>query len=904
MPDGYDLRSLLYERARRDERAECEQSLYAFIKAMWRTVEPAEPFVGGWVLEGWCEHLEAITDGRITRLLGNVPPGTTKSLTTDVFWPAWEWGPKNKPHLRYLCTAYASHLTERDNRRFRQVVSSDKYQSYWGDRFKLIGEAVGLITNDKTGWKLASSVGGVSTGERADRIIMDDPNRPPTDEDGGETSSVMRATGVWFREVMPDRLNNIKKSVIVVIQQRLAEIDVSGTILSLGLAPIADEWEPGDYVHYMVPMEYDPLRHCQTVLGWSDPRGLDDDGYFLDGLIERPDGKVELDPRSPLAERDGEIAWPERFDAGELARLKQLKGVFGWAGQYQQRPAPREGGIIKEEQWQLWGSEDLPPFGTCIASLDTAYKENESADYNALTVWAAFEHPETQRPKVILRHAWQVRCSLSELVKKVITTCFEHKVDTLVIEDKTRGGDVADEIYRMIGRREIKIVLINVNGSDKVSRLEAVEPLFANNVIYAPNTEWAQMVIEQVSVFPRGRRDDLCFVAGTRIATKRGAVPIEDVVCGDFVVTPMGWCRVAASSITGLREVYEARGLEGTKDHPVYTLDKGYCALHSINSHSMLSELTLCGLIRQILPKQWNSWVLFTAAWVGSDDITYLNREQMPVSAAPRDCMSQSGSIITEGRYRLGMRSITETMTRLTVILKTWSAYRKASIAATLRTTMSKDNWRIWTELDRLRLNGIGLEKVENGIASMPSQVFAKTGHQNHTRSLSRLAWSVSGVALDILHGALRRLGSVAQNVRAPLIHSSLARIRNSIRTMLRFMGCPQPIAVNGAGLSLPLKMAREPGDFVRMGALPHTFGTNTDCRVLPTHTLRPVYNLTVEGAGCYYANGILVHNCDTVSMGLGYLRKTGVAVRREEFDEAVRERRMYRKQPVALYDV
>src|SRR6185437_17008863 len=112
MPDGStNLRALLYEKARRDRKRAAERSLYDFIQLMWPIVEPENEFVGGWVLEGWCQHLEAVTDGRISRVLGNVPPGTTKSLTTDVFWPAWEWGPRNLPHLRYLCTAYGSHLT-------------------------------------------------------------------------------------------------------------------------------------------------------------------------------------------------------------------------------------------------------------------------------------------------------------------------------------------------------------------------------------------------------------------------------------------------------------------------------------------------------------------------------------------------------------------------------------------------------------------------------------------------------------------------------------------------------------------------------------------------------------------------------------------------------------------------
>src|SRR6185312_9457581 len=175
---------------------------------------------------------------------------------------------------------------------------------------------------------------------------------------------------------------------------------------------------------------------------------------------------------SPMAERQGEIAWPERFDPQSLGNLRTLKGVFAWAGQYQQLPMPRGGGIIKAEWWQLWEADDYPPFGTCVASLDTAYKIKQEADYNALTVWAGFAHPESGKPKLMLRDAWRARLSLSELLARVIKTCREHKVDTLLIEDATRGTDVQTEIYRIVGRREFQIVLIPPAG-DKAARLSA-----------------------------------------------------------------------------------------------------------------------------------------------------------------------------------------------------------------------------------------------------------------------------------------------------------------------------------------------------------------------------------------------------------------------------------------------
>ena len=101
------------------------QPLAGFVREAWHALEPGNAYVHGWHIEAICSHLEAVTDGRITRLLINVPPGTMKSLIVSVFWPAWEWGPKGQPSLRYLTTSYSETYAKRDSRRMRDLVSSE-----------------------------------------------------------------------------------------------------------------------------------------------------------------------------------------------------------------------------------------------------------------------------------------------------------------------------------------------------------------------------------------------------------------------------------------------------------------------------------------------------------------------------------------------------------------------------------------------------------------------------------------------------------------------------------------------------------------------------------------------------------------------------------------------------------
>src|SRR5262249_35008565 len=145
----------------------------------------------GWPLWAMCEHLEAVDAGEITRLLINIPPGHMKSLLTDVFFPAWQWGPRGKAHHRFIAFSYSAHLTERDNDRFRVLITSSEYQKLYGPLatrieqgertetvkgVELRNKTTLKVMNTATGWKLASSVGGVGTGERADILIVDDPH--------------------------------------------------------------------------------------------------------------------------------------------------------------------------------------------------------------------------------------------------------------------------------------------------------------------------------------------------------------------------------------------------------------------------------------------------------------------------------------------------------------------------------------------------------------------------------------------------------------------------------------------------------------------------------------------------------------------------------------------------------
>lgn len=322
------------------DRADSEASLREFIKLSWPILEPGREFVMGWHIDAICDHLQAVTRGEITRLLINVPPGCMKSLTTEVFWPAWEWGPRHRPDLRYVSASYSNDLTVRDNRRCRNLIKSEWYQSLWGNTFRLVGDqnAKMRFDTDYAGFKIATSVGGLGTGERGDRFIIDDPHNIKD----GESDAKRLAALLWFTETVPTRMNDPEKSSIVIIMQRVHDQDISGYILEKDLG----------YEHLMIPMEFEPDRKCYTCIGFEDPRS-----------------------------EDGELMWPERMTHAVLDRDKKVMGAYAVASQFQQRPSPRGGGMFHKDWFEIVDS--VPAKRETVRGWDLAASDIHTAAYTA-----------------------------------------------------------------------------------------------------------------------------------------------------------------------------------------------------------------------------------------------------------------------------------------------------------------------------------------------------------------------------------------------------------------------------------------------------------------------------------------------------------------------------------------
>lgn len=399
----------------RAERA--RRSLKEYIQEAWHVVEPSTTFVSGWHLEAICEHLEAISAGEIRNLVVNVPPRHMKSLAVSVFWPTWEW--INRPELRYIYSAYGQDLSVRDALKSRRLILSPWYQEHYGNNFSLTSDQnqKTRYDNDKTGYRIATGVGGMATGEGGDRLILDDPHKLADTHSDPAREEAIR----FWNETMSTRGNDPETVAKVVIMQRVHERDVTGDIL--------DKMEEGGehYEMLVLPAQYEPSVQLDLMklnrLGWEDPRKEQD-----------------------------ELLWPQRFSKQSISDLQVSLGDSA-SGQLQQRPTDISGGIFDREWWAMqnrWNqamrdyipaSNEPPNPNKVVArwiSWDMALKDKSTSAYNAMTVFEL-----TADYHVDVRYAWRDKLSFPKLIPIISDTAYQWNYDGklygVVVEDKAHG---------------------------------------------------------------------------------------------------------------------------------------------------------------------------------------------------------------------------------------------------------------------------------------------------------------------------------------------------------------------------------------------------------------------------------------------------------------------------------
>ncbi|WP_457105935.1 phage terminase large subunit [Methylobacterium sp. P5_C11] len=480
------------EQARRSAKAERERirtrcaSLASFVEEAWHVLEPNQPYVHGWHIEALCAHLEAITHGRFlalgleNRLLINVPPGTMKSLFVSVFWPAWEWGPCCLAGLRYLTTSYKEDFVKRDARRMRDLVSSAWYRALWPHvALSRSGEIsfANTATGSREGMPFASLTAG-----RGDRVIIDDPHSTETAESETERERTLRI----FRESVTTRLNDPARSAIVVIMQRLHERDVSGEILRLGLG----------YVHLMLPMEFEPDRACRTPI-FADPRTL-----------------------------DGELLFPERFPRAVVERDKVPLGAYAVAGQFQQRPAPREGGLFDRAGFGI--VDALPPIEKWVRAWDFAGTRKRPGADPDWTVGVRMGRGADKR--FYIADVVRVRETPGKVRQRLINTASQDgaAVGIRIPKDAGQAGIAQAEDY-VTALAGFIVSAVAPTGSKEVRAKPLSSQVEVGNVMLL-RASWNELFLEEVGLFPAGSHDDQVDAAADAFNELAGVAPGEGLI--------------------------------------------------------------------------------------------------------------------------------------------------------------------------------------------------------------------------------------------------------------------------------------------------------------------------------------------------------------------------------------
>lgn len=443
-------------------RRRCAKRFAQFVQDGWHVLEPAADLKWGWSLDAICDHLEAVHYGHILELLMNVPPGCMKSLLTGVFFPAWEWGPRARPDLRFLGTAHKDPLAIRDNMKCRRLIQSDWYQERWPLVLTSDQNAKTKFENDRTGFREAMAFTSM-TGSRGDRVLLDD----PLSVDDAKSEAALVAAELTFTESLPTRLNN-DKSAKIVIMQRLHERDTSGVILAKNLG----------YVHLMLPMEFEPERRCTTSIGFTDPRT-----------------------------EAGELLFPERFNAAQVEKLKAVMGSYAVAGQFQQRPAPREGGMFKRH-W--FGTAKALPLGTeLVRGWDLAASVGQNVAYTAGVKIGRY--PDG---RFVIANCCRDRLSAGGVRKLIRSTAESDGVECRVSLPQDPGQAGKDQSQNLVALLSGFRVRATPETGDKVTRAEPLSAQAeAGNVDIlrtgdAIRDAWIEPFLDELCTFPGSQFKD------------------------------------------------------------------------------------------------------------------------------------------------------------------------------------------------------------------------------------------------------------------------------------------------------------------------------------------------------------------------------------------------------------
>ncbi len=428
----------------------------SFLQRSFHELMPQAKFWPNWHIEHIAGKLEACRQGRIKRLIINVPPRSLKSLAGSIALPAWWLG--HDPTAQIIAVSYAQDLSDKLARDCRTIMQSSWYQSLFATRLSNERKAVSEFVTTMGGSRLATSVSGVLTGRGADVIVIDDPLKP--DE---ALSDARRTTcNNWYDTVLLSRLNDKKAGCIILIMQRLHENDLVGHVLE------QDAWEVVSF-----------------------PAISEEDQAYV---IESPFGSHVHHRRT------GDVLHPAREPLATLDALRRGLGPYNFAGQYQQAPAPAGGGMVQATWFPRYTPEDLPQkFDQIVQSWDTANKPSELADYSVCTTFGV------KNKHFYLLNVLRKKFGYPDLKRAVIEQSRLFGPSVILIEDKASGTQLIQELREA----SLYTIIRYKPEGDKIMRLNAQTGAMEGGFVHLPReAHWLADYLHELVTFPRGHYDD------------------------------------------------------------------------------------------------------------------------------------------------------------------------------------------------------------------------------------------------------------------------------------------------------------------------------------------------------------------------------------------------------------
>lgn len=478
------------------EAAKCRASFRHYVARAWREIDPA-PFIPNWHSDAISDHLQAVTEGQIQRLIINISPGMAKSMICGVLWPSWTW--IKRPSWQLLGASYEVQLATRDAVKARELMRGEWYTRWFRGPSKPFSGEPWEFTDDQDlkqyykntefGHRLALGVGGKGTGYRGHALLIDDPISARDAH-----SKLARETCVkWKDETMSSRFNDKAKAMEVLIMQRLHEEDLTGHLL-----------RKGGYEHLKIPARYEAKTPCKTSLPVTKIFPGTETGWLSDVKVKT----TWEDPRT----EEGESMFPALLSEPVMISLAKDVGSYGFAGQYQQRPAPAEGGILKREwfrrRWLMPGeaaltgldTRPLPEsFDQLAVFVDASFKDTAKSDFVAIGL-VGIKHPDVYLLKLIwdrLSFTATV-AALQGLVKNV------KGVQGIYIEDKANGPAIIDTLKGKLAG----LIPIEPDGG-KEARIHAAAPFIEAGNFWLPQTgAQVEDFITEATSFPKAPHDD------------------------------------------------------------------------------------------------------------------------------------------------------------------------------------------------------------------------------------------------------------------------------------------------------------------------------------------------------------------------------------------------------------